>query len=667
MKDKNLHKKYKFFQFLTIALFCVLILRLATLQLLEASVYRTKAEQNQFRLLTIHAPRGDIVDRDSKVLAANEIVNTVSLVRQQVDKKDLELTIENLASLLNDIYPEMDGKYIKQIMDEHKGRLYEPVVIKRDVPIEVVARLEERRDDLPGVVIEQEMVRCYPEGSLASHLLGYIGEVDENDIKEDNNYKQGDLIGKFGLEKQYDDYLRGKNGFRQVEVDANERPIPNENQKMVEPEQGDKLVLTLDYDLQKVLEESMDKSLQKLKQNAGAAVVIDVKTGGLLAMTSKPGFDPNRLVPPVSTEAAKEYLEPGEGKKSVVLNRAISSKYPPGSTFKPVTALAALQSGKVKPSDAFYCSGVWAETNTRCTAAHGRVDLMRGMAKSCNIYFIEAGRRAGIEMLSKYIHELGLDEKTGVDLPNEVSGSSSNPEKKKEIQLPILEKWYKEEQDKLATKYEGLLKEAKTDQQKNDLLIQKKYAEKDLENQYQTKYNYDVKWRPHDTYIMSFGQGANEFTPLGLANYVAAIANGGKLMRPYLVQRIESPDGKVVSENKPVEIRRLDASAENLATVRQGMLQVTQSGGTAYGIFNDLPFKVAAKTGTAESGWGKDVYHGVFVAFAPADDPQIAFAGIIEEGYHGSTSVGPVANDVFKEYFGVNNESEGDGDAASSE
>lgn len=656
MDDKKLRKKYKFFQWFTVLLFCILIMRLVTLQLLETSIYRTKAEQNQFRLLPIHAPRGDITDCNGKVLAANKIVNTVSLVRQQTGTEAMEQTIENLAMLLNEFYPEIDTNYIKQILDEHKERSYEPVVIKRDIPIEVVTCLEERRQDLKGVIIDKEMVRFYPENFMASHVIGHIGEISEDELKNDEYYKQGDLIGRFGLEAQYEKSLRGKNGFRQVEVDVNGRPISNENLKRVEPEQGNKLVLTLDNDLQKTLEESMDKSLEQLKKSAGAAVVIDVKTGAILAMTSRPSFDPNKLVPPVSTKAVQEYINPGEGKKSVMQNRVISSKYPPGSTFKPVTGLAGLESGKVKASDVFNCKGVWSETNTRCTKAHGRVDFLRGMAASCNIYFIEAGRRAGIDIIYKYIQELGLDQKTGVDLPGEVSGSSSNPEKKEAAQLPILEKWYQDKQEEIEKKYDQLLKEATSEQEKNDLLFRKKDEQRVLKNEYQIKYNYDVKWRPHDTYILSFGQGANEFTPMGLANYTAAIANGGKLMRPYLVQRIESPDGKVISEFKPHVINQVDASAENLAMVREGMKKVAEIGGTAYGVFNDFPIKVAAKTGTAESGWGKDIYHGVFIAFAPADNPEIAFAGIIEEGYHGSTSAGPIAKAVFETYFGLDQE-----------
>ncbi|MDD3314254.1 MAG: penicillin-binding protein 2 [Syntrophaceticus sp.] len=651
MEQNTLHK-IKVFQWLIILIFCVLILRLGYLQILNASAYQTKAEQNQFRMLPVFAPRGDILDQDGTVLAANKIVNTVSIIRHQTDEETLEHTIEKLAGLLSDLYPEIDAEYIQGLLDEQQVRLYEPVVIKRDIPIEVVARLEERREELPGVVIDQEMVRYYPEGPMASHILGHIGEASEEELEKDETYRQGDLTGKFGLEAQYEEYLRGKNGFRQVEVDANGRPVTDSDLRRVEPEQGNNLVLTLDNELQKTLEEAIDKSLKDLGKTAGAAVVLDVNTGAVLAMVSRPDFDPNNLVPPVSTKAVEEYLNPGAGKKPVMQNRAISSKYPPGSTFKPVTALAALESGNVKPSDAFYCRGVWSETNTKCTQSHGRVDLYRGMAASCNIYFIEAGRRAGIDMLAKYINEVGLDEKTGVDLPGEVSGSSSNPEKKKSIQLPILEKWYQDKQNKIEQKYAKLLKEAKTDQEKNDILFRKKDELRVLESEYQIKYDYEVEWSAHDTYILSFGQGANEYTPIGLANYVATIANGGKLMRPYLVQRVESPDGQVISEFGSHQVDQIDASQENLALVREAMKRVAQSGGTASGVFNGFPMQVGAKTGTAESGWGKEIYHGVFVAFAPADDPQIAFAGIIEEGYHGSTSAGPIARVVFEKYFG---------------
>ncbi len=663
MVDRRLEGKYKFLQWLTIAIFAVLTVRLITLQLWEAPVYRTKAKLNQFRFLPIRAPRGDIVDRNGKVLAANKIVNTVSIVRQQIDGKDLDRTINKLAGLLHDVYPEIDAAYIKRQLEEHQSRSYEPVVVKRDVSVEVVSRLEERRRDLPGVVIGKEIVRYYPEGTLASHLLGYIGEISKEELenRQNENYKLGDLVGRFGLEKQYEKYLRGVDGFQQVEVDVSGRPIPHSDLITVNPKQGDRLVLTLDGDLQKVLEASMDKALADLRKKglpgrAGAAVVLDVRTGAVLAMTSRPNFDPNLLVPPVSDKAAQEYLNPPGGADPTMINRAISSKYPPGSTFKPITGMAALESGKITTEETIVCKGrYWLPPFTKCWRVHGTVDFFRAMAVSCNVYFIEAGRRAGVDMITRVAHEFGLDEKTGIDLPGEVAGSFLTPEKKEKKYGPVVEKWYRQKQDELEKEYAGRLARAKSERERNDILIQKKYAERDLKVWYRNKYNQDAKWQPYDTYFMSFGQGSNEYTPIGLANYVATLANGGKRMRPYLVQRIEDRNGKVIARFRPEVVRRVDISSKTLDTVKQAMREVAGGeGGTAAWLFNDLPFKVAAKTGTAESGRGDGLYHGVFVAFAPTDKPEIAFAGIIECGSHGSESMGPVAKDVFKEYFGLN-------------
>jgi len=649
--DQKSKRKYMFFQILTAVLFTILAFRLGTLQLLEASVYKTKAEQNQFRLLPIRAPRGDIIDRDGKILASNKIVNTISIVRQQADSETLNKTIDNLAALLADYYPEIDAAYIKQLMEDHDVRPYEPIVIKRDVPIEIVARLEERRRELPGVVIGSEMVRYYPENTLASHLLGYIGEISEEELNKDTEkkYQQSDLIGKYGLELQYEKYLKGVNGFQQVEVDRNERPVPNSNLIQVDPEKGNNLVLTLDYELQKALEEGMDASLAKLKKSAGAAVVIDVRTGGILAMVSRPSFDPNSLVPPVSSKVVQQYFNPGSKEKPMI-NRAISSKYPPGSTFKPVTAIAGLEAGKITPSTTVRCGGAWTKDVRISCGVHGTVNLARAMAVSCNVFFIETGRRVGIDTLYKYIDEVGLVNKTGIDLPGEVAGEASNPEKKKAANLPWLEEWYQEQQNALEEKYDKLLKEAKTEQEKQNILFRKRDEERVLKNEYQIKYNFYINWQPYETYMTAFGQGG-AFTPIGLANYVAAVANGGKVMKPYLVQRIESPKGEVIKQFEPTVINEIDASAETIDRVKEAMKAVTSPGGTAYSLFKDFPVKVAAKTGTAE--YAQKQYHGVFIAFAPADNPEIAFAGIIEDGYHGSTSAGPVCRDVFKAYFGV--------------
>lgn len=662
MVDRQLKSKYKFFRLLTIAIFTLLTVRLAALQLVDAPVYRTRAALNQFRFLPIRALRGDIVDRNGKVLAANKIVNTVSIVRQQTDSSDFNRTVKNLAALLHDVYPEVNEAYIEKQLGEHQTRSYEPVVIKRDVTMDVVSRLEERRRDLPGVVIGKEIVRYYPENTLASHTLGHIGEISQEELeryREEKKYTLGDLIGRFGLEAQYEEYLRGENGFHQVEVDVSGRPIPNKDLITVSPKQGDRLVLTLDYDLQQVLEESMDQALadmnkRGLKAEAGAAVVLDVRTGGVLATASRPNFDPNRLVPPVTGAAVKEYLNPPSGTEPTMLNRAISSRYPPGSTFKPITGMAALESGQLTSEDTVVCHGAWPNPRVSCGAAHGTMNLFRAMAVSCNVFFIEAGRRAGAEMITKVAHEFGLDEKTGIDLPGEIAGNFLSPAEKKAKNAPVWEKWRQDEQAKIDKKYDALLFQAKNAGERSRVLAQKKDAERQLEAEYKIKYNFYVNWQPFETYFMAFGQGSSEYTPIGLANYAATLANGGNRMRPYLVKRIEDRNGKVVASFGPEVVRRVDVSDETMEQIRQAMMRVAAPGGTASGIFGNFPVKVAAKTGTAESGRGDNLYHGVFIAFAPADNPEIAFAGIFESGYHGSTSMGPVAKDVFAEYFGLN-------------
>ncbi len=674
MVDRRLEGRYKFFKGLIIAVFAILGLRLAALQLLEAPVYKTKAEQNQFRFLPIRAPRGDIVDRNGKVLAGSKIVNTISLVRQQGEVEELEQTIKNLEALLSDTYPEINAAYIKKLLVEHKGRPYEPVVIKRDVSMEVVSRLEERRQELPGVVIGKEIVRFYPEGSLAGHILGYVGEISSAELEKmrGEKYKLGDLVGKFGLEAQYEKHLRGQNGFQQVEVDVRGRPISRKDLVTVPPEKGNRLVLTLDYELQKTLETSMDKTLAKLRKDgyptkAGAAVLLDVRTGAVLAMASRPGFDPNRLVPPVSVAAVKEYLNPPPDEEPTMVNRAISSRYPPGSTFKPITGMAALESGRVTLDDLVTCKGsYWLSPFTGCWKAHGTVDFMRAMAGSCNVYFIEAGRRAGAEMMAKVAHEFGLDEPTGIDIPGEVTGILSSPARKRARYGPIREKWYREERARLEKKYERLLARTESPAERERVLARKREEEQELRAEYRRK-GWNVDWHSFETFNMAIGQGANEFTPLALANYVATLANGGKRMRPYLVQRIEDCKGRVIARFGPRVVHRVDISRETMETVRKAMAGVTAPGGTGSWLFYNFPVKVGAKTGTAQAGRGedKDLYHGVFIAFAPVEDPEIAFAGIIEYGYHGSESAGPIAKDVFAEYFGLNKdkkEAAGQGD-----
>ncbi|MGD0153317.1 MAG: penicillin-binding protein 2 [Thermacetogeniaceae bacterium] len=662
MVDRRLESKQKFFTWLTIAVFGVILFRLIALQLWEAPMYRTKAALNQFRFLPIRAPRGDIVDSKGAVLAANKIVNTISIVPQQTDPQQLALSVNNLVSLLHDVYPEIDVPYIQNLLAAQTDQSYQPVVIKRDVPMDVVERLEEHRQELPGVQIGKEIVRSYPEGSVAGHLLGYIGEVSSSDLEQhkDSNYKAGDLIGKFGLEAQYESYLRGRDGFQEVEVDVSGRPVPHANLITVPPQQGDRLVLTIDNDLQKVMETSMDNTLAQLRSQgydarAGAAVALDVKTGAVLAMTSRPNFDPNNLVPPVGNATVREYLNPPAGTEPPMIDRAISSRYAPGSTFKPITGMAALTSGNITVNDTVNCTGqYWFPPYPTCWQVHGITNFFKAMAVSCDTYFYEAGRRAGAALIAQVAQEFGLDQPTGIDLPGEVTGVLSSPAKQKVEEDAKWRKWYQDHQAALDQKYNALLAAATTAQQKADLLAQQKSAQSSLDEDYRIKYNFYVNWQPFETFNMAIGQGANAFTPIELADYVAALANSGQRLRPYLVQRIEDRNGKVVAQFGPQVVHTAQVDSQVMATVRQALAGSTDPEGTSGLLFYNYPVKVAAKTGTAETGGTLNLTNGLFVAYAPADNPTIAFAGVIEIAHHGSDSAGLVGKAVFDQFFGLN-------------
>jgi len=614
MAEKEITKKLRIFSILIAAIFAVLGLRLFFLQVVKVDAYENLADKNKFRIISIPARRGNIYDRNGEILATSKPVFSVTIASTEIQGK--EEVAGKLAEILND--PEITQESILKAIKEQYRR-FEPVVIKRlpyEEGIQTVTRIEERREELPGVEIREEPMRYYPFGHLAGQILGTVGLInkDELDILEKYNYRMDDWIGKTGLEKVFERYenknnkeigLRGKPGVDLVEVNAKHRPVSLWSHK--DPVPGNSLVLTLDTKLQEVMEQSMEEVLKKAqatnsKAQAGAGVLIDVKTGAILAMTSAPFLDPNDFANGLSKDKTAYYWDE---KLKPTFNRAISGTYPPGSTFKPVTAIAALDSGKVKPTDTVYCGpSAWIRPRARCTKVHGTVNLYRGMAASCNTYFQEIGYRAGIDELFKVGKELGLGQATGIELPGEAEGILPNTEWKE-------------------ANFTG----------------------------------WESTWRSYDTFYMSMGQGYNSYTPIQLANYVATLANGGAHMKPYLVDKIISPEGKELESFKPTKLNQLDVSPQVLDEVRIAMRTVTDPGGTAYSLFKEFPseIKVAAKTGTAQTGLPGDDkdkdFHGVFIAFAPYDNPQVAFAGIVEYGSHGSTSAGLVAKAVFEEYF----------------
>lgn len=667
MNAGQLKKKMKIYMYVIIALLCVLCLKLAIVQIFHTDLYQTKARDNRVRLVPIRASRGEIYDRNGQVLAANELVYTLSLTYLGDNNQDA--MIKKLTALLKPYYPEITATAIKDKIKLQQYRLYEPVIIMRDIPWDLVVKMEENRQDLPGVTISIEPLRVYPKGAVAGHVLGYIHSINAEELSSSGEaYSINSLIGKSGIEKSYEKELKGKDGARQVEVDAQGRPVGE--LVTMQPKPGNNLTLTLDLKLQRVMEQSMDDTLKRLQQKfpkakVGSAVLLDVKNGEVLAMTSSPVLRPDDFKGQLDNSLVPYYFPSGDKYNPIepgaAINRAIQAHYPPGSTFKPITGMAALESGKLDPfSFEVDCQGrYWIEPFIRCTKVHGEENYFSGMADSCNTYFQEAGRRAGKDNIIKVANDFGLGQKTGIDLPGEIKGLLPTPAWRKELNTILTNQNYDYLRKELDEKYQRLLANAKNQEEKESVEKAQKNEKAKLEAQYRIDFNWNTEWHPYNTFNMSIGQGDNQFTPIQLATYAAAIANGGYLMEPHVLKKITSPNKKVIKEEEPNLIRKVSVSSETLALTRQAMAAVTQPGGTAAFLFTNFPpeIQVAAKTGTAETGRQGDradeEFHGTFIAFAPADNPKIAFAGVIEYGQHGSESIGYVCKAVFEQYFGI--------------
>lgn len=671
MDKKEQMLRINVFIVITAIVFVSLVGRLFYLQIVQNQQFQQLSESNRLRLISIPARRGDILDRNGKALATSKPVFTILFT--PADNIDVEKTAAKLEAILDD--PEITKESIIDTINK-QTRKYVPVEIARlpweQKGWEVVSRLEESRMDLPGVSIEEYPQRIYPNGPLAGHILGYVGKINEEELEENRRYQYGiqDWIGKTGIERfaellSYEDGtiigLRGKDGVRQVEVDAGNRKI--QELTSIQPVTGHNVVLTIDSKLQKVMEDSMDQVIASIhksnpKAMAAAAVLIDVKTGAILAAASRPAINPNDFVDGTYQDKQDYY---NNSTKKPLFNRVFQGTYPPGSTFKMITGMAALESG-VKPSETITCRGsYWIAPYIKCWDVHGTVNFYKALAQSCNTYFQDAGRRAGIDKISQVAREFGLGEKTNtIGILNESAGLLPDPQWKKALYEPIVKENYEE-------KRKGLEKEYKAELSKLSGNEEKAKAKQDYENelnrlkaQYKIDYRFYTSWQPFDTFNTSIGQGSNNYTVIQLANYVSTIANGGKRYRPYLIDRVVSPSGKIVKKYEPQMLNKVSVSAENLAHVRKGMKAVTEPGGTAYSLFSDFPSNigVGAKTGTAQTGRTGDVknkdYHGAFVAFAPYDNPQIAFASIVEYGESGGGSGGKIAKAVFEEYFGLN-------------
>ena len=612
---KSSELKMAIFAVLIVAVFVVLVMRLFELQVLSDDRYVAQSDKNRTRILAISSKRGNIYDANGVELATSKPVFAIALLGVQPEDRDT--VANNLARILQDenISPES----IKQTLIQHSKR-YEPVVIKRvlydDAGVALISQIQENRVDLPGVLIMEEPMRYYPQGSLAGHIIGTVGLISstEQNLMNDYDFLITDWVGKTGVEKSMEIFeqngvqigLHGSNGVQQVEIDAKNYPLRTIS--TVEPVPGNSLVLTIDSNVQRAMEQSLLDVITELQKTfpkcqVGSAVLLDVHTGAVIAAASYPVMDPNDFANGLSQEMYNYYYTDTSA-NSPMFNRFLSGTYAPGSTFKMTTALAALASGAMRPSDRVTCnSSMWVSPRSSCSVAHGSVNLEQALTVSCNTYFQEMGYRAGIDALYSMGDALGFGAKTGIELVGEAAGILPNPAWKQARNKPS---------------------------------------------------DWEYKWHDYDTFFMSMGQGLNSDTPLQLANYVATIANGGNHMQVHIVKQILSPDNsEVIYTTVPVLLNSLPIADADLAVVRAAMRRVTMPGGTASAIFRDFPIAVAAKTGTAQTGVKGDD-NGVFVAYAPADDPQVAFACVIEYGDSGGRSGGLVCRDVFMEYFGLN-------------
>ena len=657
-----LERTLRLYTWVIIAIFAVLFVRIAWLQLVRTELYRMQAQSNIVRWIPEPASRGEITDKNGLVIATSRPVFNLSLNYLGL-QEDTDVIIQRLVEIVND--PAITFDSIKSMIASQNNRLFEPIIIKRDIPIELVSAIEERRRELAGVNIDAQPQRAYNYGTLAGHLLGYVHSIKE-ELEQPGfeAYGLGDLVGKTGLEKTYEQYLRGKNGFEQVEVTAKNRPVGQINS--IPAVAGNNLVLTIDLKLQQAMEKSFDDTLAKVqrehpKAKAGAAVLLDVNTGKVLAMASRPILNPDDFNgKPLNQEQVDYYFR---NIPTALNNRVIQGVYVPGSTFKPVTGMAGLESGFLLPTEYVTCTGkYWNAPYIKCWSVHGKVNFYSAMAGSCNVYFQEMARRAGIAQIGRVGFEFGLGRPTGIDLPFESSGLLPSLEwqnKEYTLRADRINKRIDEKIASIETEYNQKVDNALSESEKASIQRELTGQKKIWEQERKIQLDHYTVWHDWDTFNTGIGQGYNQYSIIQLANMVATIANGGSRYKPYTVEKIIDPDGNIIKSFEPEMLYKTTVKAETIAETKKAMLAVTAPGGTAYYLFSKFPedIKVGAKTGTAQPGRegyvkNKD-FDGLFLAFAPADNPQIAFAGVIEHGYSGSGSIGLVAKAVFEEYFGL--------------
>ena len=590
MEDRNRITRLHTLLVVCLVLFAVLLGRMVYLQLWRGDYYAKQSDGNRLRQSRILAPRGIIYDSEGKELVNNLPGYAVVLQKQSSYKPE---TLQRLSNLLQMPVEEINAKI------KASENFYEPILLKNNLDQQMVTKIEEQRRYMPEVMLSVQPIRNYPYHELAVHALGYVGEVSSYEIEQGlfKNISQGSLVGKGGLEKTYDKYLRGEDGAFMEEVDVAGNVVKHYDS--VQPIPGKNLKLTIDYELQKELEAFTDKHLAFLRSSgiapgarAAAVVAIDPRNGAVRAMVSRPGYDPNWFVHGISS---KNWNSINNDPNYPMNNKVITGEYPPGSTFKIVTGSAAFELKKVGLNEPIFDGGFHPMVPTMGNAGGevlGWLTFIKALAMSDNVYFYELGYRVGIDNIEKYAHIFGFGERTGIDLEGESKGLVASKKVKRKI--------------------------------------------------------WDEDWRLGDTFNAAIGQGFNLTTPIQLSVMLSIVANGGTKYQPYLVDSIINSDGSLFEKPKRAEGKHIDVSQQTIDYIRMGMSATTQEGGTA-SYFAGLPKPIAGKTGTAENSHGRD--HGLFVAYAPVDDPELVVVCIVEQGGFGSVAAGPIVYKAFEEFF----------------
>lgn len=590
MEDRNRITRLHTLLVVCLVLFAVLLGRMVYLQLWRGDYYAKQSDGNRLRQSRILAPRGIIYDSEGKELVNNLPGYAVVLQKQSSYKPE---TLQRLSNLLQMPVEEINAKI------KASENFYEPIMLKNNLDQQMVTKIEEQRRYMPEVMLSVQPIRNYPYHELAVHALGYVGEVSAYEIEKGlfKNITQGSLVGKAGLEKTYDKYLRGEDGAFMEEVDVAGNVVKHYDS--VQPIPGKNLKLTIDYELQKELEAFTDKHLAFLRSSgiapgarAAAVVAIDPRNGAVRAMVSRPGYDPNWFVHGISS---KNWNSINNDPNYPMNNKVITGEYPPGSTFKIVTGSAAFELKKVGLDEPIFDGGFHPMVPTMGNAGGevlGWLTFIKALAMSDNVYFYELGYRVGIDNIEKYAHIFGFGERTGIDLEGESKGLVASKKVKREI--------------------------------------------------------WDEDWRLGDTFNAAIGQGFNLTTPIQLSVMLSIVANGGTKYQPYLVDSIINSDGSLFEKPKRAEGKHIDVSQQTIDYIRMGMSATTQEGGTA-SYFAGLPKLIAGKTGTAENSHGRD--HGLFVAYGPVDDPELVVVCIVEQGGFGSVAAGPIVYKAFEEFF----------------